>query len=187
MSLEIIALSGKSGTGKDYIFENFFRPRGYHRWALADHFKIWTVGKGEATYDEVFHTKPPHVRKALQISGTEEGRDVYGEDIWLETAAVWMEHLSKTWGVNKFCITDCRFPNEVNFIQRVLGGKVIRVHAPTRSANSSLNVDARLHISETALDHYTERQFDFIINNEPGQDIESQIKTIVEADVVWTP
>jgi hypothetical protein len=177
MSIEVIALSGKAGSGKDYVFENYLRPQGYHRWALADHFKIWTIGKGQATYEEVFHTKPPHVRKALQISGTEEGRNVYGEDIWLDTAATWMEHLSKTWNVNKFCVTDCRFPNEVEYIQTRLGGKVIRIVAPTRSENNSLTPEARLHISETALDSYT--NFDFIVNNEPGQDVDTQVRLVL--------
>jgi hypothetical protein len=181
MDIEVIALSGKAGSGKDYIYENYLRPRGYHRWALADHFKIWTVGKGQATYDEVFHTKPPHVRKALQINGTEQGRNIYGENVWLETAATWMHHLSKTWGINKFCITDCRFPNEVEFIQSRFGGQVIRVIAPTRSENNSLTVEARLHISETALDTYT--KFDFFINNDPDQDLESQIRRFLDTNV----
>ena len=177
MNIEILALSGKSGTGKDYIFENYLKPQGFHRWALADHFKIWTVGKGMATYEEVFHTKPPHVRKALQQSGTEEGRDVYGEDIWLETASAWMHHLSKTWGVNRFCITDCRFPNEVEFVRKVLKGKVVRIHAPERAALSSLNAEARLHISEIALDDY--RNFDFVINNDPNNNLDSQIQEML--------
>lgn len=162
--LEIIGLSGKASSGKDFIFENYIRPLGYYRFALADHFKIWAVGKGSATYEEVFHTKPPHIRKILQQTGTEEGRNVYGEDVWCNTALAWMTHLTKTWGIEKYCVTDIRFPNEAAFVKRN-GGKVFRIHAPKRVANSSLNEEARRHVSETSLDEYME--FHGYILNDP--------------------
>lgn len=167
MSIQIIGLSGKAGTGKDWIFENYLRPAGYHRWALADHFKIWAVGRGLATYEEVFHTKPPHVRKALQQIGTEEGRLVYGENVWLDTTWAWMHHLASMWGIEKFCVTDARFPNEVEYIQSH-GGKVLRIIAPQREAASELTAEARAHISETALDTFPLTNYDGIINNDPG-------------------
>jgi hypothetical protein len=166
MQIQVIGLSGKAGTGKDWIFENYLRPAGYHRWALADHFKIWAVGRGLATYQEVFHTKPPHVRKALQQIGTEEGRLVYGESVWLDTTWAWMHHLAAMWGIDKFCVTDARFPNEVEYIQSH-GGKVLRINAPIRAAQSDLTEEAKLHISETALDNYSLDKFDGIIQNDP--------------------
>lgn len=166
MKIQVIGLSGKAGTGKDWIFENYLRPAGYHRWALADHFKIWAVGRGLATYQEVFHTKPPHVRKALQQIGTEEGRLVYGENVWLDTTWAWMHHLSSMWGIDKFCVTDARFPNEVEYIQSH-GGKVLRINAPIRAAQSDLTEEAKAHISETALDNYPLEKFDGIIQNDP--------------------
>jgi hypothetical protein len=65
----------------------------------------------------------------------------------------------------------------VEFIQQRLNGKIIRVVAPTRSENNSLTPEARLHISETALDDYT--NFDFFVNNEPGEDVETQIRRVL--------
>jgi hypothetical protein len=162
--IKVLGLSGQAGSGKDWIYENCLFPMGYKRWALADHFKIWAVGREMCTYEEVFHTKPPKVRKALQTAGTEEGRLIHGEDIWCKTALAWMEHLNNTWKINKFVISDIRFPNEVKFIQE-MGGKVLRIEAPTRVLNSSLSEEARQHISETALNGFTE--FDAIINNDP--------------------
>ena len=64
--MDVIGLSGKIGTGKDYIAEQYFFPRGYKQFSLAWHFKIWIVGKQEATYEEVFHTKPPEIRHYSQ-------------------------------------------------------------------------------------------------------------------------
>jgi len=179
MNIQVIGLSGKSGTGKDYLFENFIRVNGFHRWALADHFKIATIGRSLATYEEVFYTKPPSVRKSLQRMGTEEGREIYGEDIWLNTAKAWMQHLNINWNIDKFCITDVRFPNEVEFVKN-MGGKVIRINAPKRAEANSLSPEARLHISETALDNYTD--FDYIIENDPeyASTVPAQIEVILK-------
>lgn len=177
--LEIIGLSGQAGSGKDYIFDHHLKPLGYARWALADHMKMWVIGKGQATYEEVFKTKPPHIRKLLQQTGTEEGRDLYGEDVWLRTNLAWLTHLSNTMDINKICITDVRFPNEVKFIQDH-GGKVLRIIAERRVRNSPLSHEARQHISETALNGYT--GFDGFIWNDPGYEetVKQQIYTLLD-------
>lgn len=161
---DVIAMSGKAGTGKDYLYEHYLKTLGYYNFALATHFKVFLVGQGKASYDEVFTSKPPHVRKLLQEEGTERGRLVYGPEIWLDTAFAWMLHFSVIWGINKFCITDVRFPNEADYI-RDRGGKIIRIDAPIREAKNGLTKEARQHISETALDNYS--NFDLVIQNDP--------------------
>jgi len=164
--IEIIGISGRAGTGKDYITQNFYRPLGYFQFSLAWHFKVWLVAKGEATYEEVFVTKPPHVRKMLQLEGTEFGRLKYGEDVWCQSVLTWMRLFSDSWGVNKFVIPDVRFPNEVDFIQSH-GGKVYRIVAPYRAENNTLSPEARQHISETALDDYPLDSYAGLIYNDP--------------------
>ena len=72
---DIIALSGRIGSGKDFIYNQYLFPLGYRKFALADHFKIWIVGQGLATYEEVFITKPPKVRHLLQQAGINFGGD----------------------------------------------------------------------------------------------------------------
>ena len=80
--ITVIGLSGKAGSGKDYVAKTcFVQDRGFKNVSLAWHFKIECISRGHATYEEVFVTKPPRVRKLLQILGTEEGRDVWGNDI----------------------------------------------------------------------------------------------------------
>lgn len=160
---QVIGISGNAGAGKDYVFDHFFKPKGYFRFALADHFKIWAVGRSLLTYEEAFITKPPHVRHIMQQAGTEEGRDIYGVNIWLDTTAAWLTHLNNTMGITKFCITDARFPNEVEYIQNELQGKVLRIDAPDRVAQNKLSDDARKHPSETALDGFD--KFDYLLNN----------------------
>lgn len=149
----LIALSGGAGTGKDYIHEKVLRPLGFHRVSLADHFKMALVGRGQATYPEVHETKPPHIRRLLQEEGTERGRNVYGENVWCQTLGAWLLHWERTWGMDKFCITDVRFPNEVKFVQEV-GGQVFRVVAPGRYSQNKMSEEARKHPSETALEGY---------------------------------
>lgn len=165
--IHVLGLSGKAGSGKDYIASNYLKPRGWLPFSLAWHFKIWIVGKRLATHYEVFHSKPPHIRKLLQEEGTEFGRDVYGDTIWLDTAYAWMTLFHNQWGVSKFVIPDVRFPNEVEYLQS-RGAAVCRVLAPERIRNSSLTTEARLHISETALDDY--ERFDGYIPNDIGQE-----------------
>jgi hypothetical protein len=177
--MQIIGISGKAGSGKDYLTQKFFRPDGFFQFSLAWHFKVWLVAKGEATYEEVFITKPPHVRKMLQLEGTEFGRLKYGEDVWCQSVLTWFRVFNESWGVDKFVIPDVRFPNEVEFIKKN-GGKVYRIIAPTRVANSSLNEEARKHISETALDEYPLDQFDGLIFNDPeySETVGSQISLL---------
>ncbi len=162
--IEIVGLSGKAGSGKDHIAQTVLLPLGYTQFSLAYHLKVWIIARGLATWEEVFITKPPHVRKLLQEEGTERGRNVFGNDIWCQTAGLWMRVLAENSGITKFVIPDVRFPNEVEFIQG-MGGQVWRIHAPQRTDNSSLTKEAREHISETALDQYL--GFNAIIQNDP--------------------
>lgn len=164
---KVLGLSGKAGTGKDYIAKNIITPKfGYLPISLSWHFKNWIVGKQEASYEEVFFTKPPRVRDLLQKEGTERGRNVYGNDIWLNTAFSWMRTISENWGISKFVITDVRFENEVKYVQNY-GGKVLRIQAPIREQNNRLTDEARKHISETALDTVPYEFFDGYIHNDP--------------------
>ena len=184
--INVIGISGKAGTGKDHISQQFLRPLGYHQYSLSWHFKVDIVGKGLASYQDVFFNKPPEVRRMLQQMGTEEGRMKYGEDVWLDHAYTWMTLFEETWGINKFVIADIRFPNEVKFIQKH-GGKVLRIDAPLRAMKSNLSIEARLHSSETALDLFTE--FDEVIHNDPqyADSIESQISVILNVPQMLMP
>jgi hypothetical protein len=58
-------------------------------------------------------------REALQLMGTEAGRNVFHEDIWV----ISLLNRSKDKNV---VVTDVRFQNEIDYIQRS-GGKIIRV------------------------------------------------------------
>jgi len=97
---------------------------------------------------------PTNGRDVMQFVGTEVFRKMYG-NVWSDGT---IKRIQKNEG-RMAVITDCRFPNEVEAIQKA-GGKVIRL---TRNTYPEDN-----HVSETALDkeNYDWKNFDCIIDNE---------------------
>jgi hypothetical protein len=166
MAIKIVGLSGKAGSGKDYIAREVLQPLGFSPVALADQLKTTAIGRGLASYNEVYHTKPPHVRETLQQLGTELGRNVYGEDVWVRSLSAWMQIFYERWGIDRFVITDVRFPNEIKFLH-TLGAVVYRIQAPARADNNGLSPELRTHISEIALDREHDL-FDGFVPNDPG-------------------
>lgn len=60
-------------------------------------------------------------RLALQLIGTEVGRNVFHPDLWIK-----MMESRLTLSTKDYVITDVRFPNEMRFIHE-MGGKVIEI------------------------------------------------------------
>ena len=85
--------------------------------AFADHFKIDAINKQNLQYDKVFGEKDNETRKQLQYMGTENGRDKYGQDIWINTLDTWMK-LYHERGIERFIITDLRFKNEYEYLKK---------------------------------------------------------------------
>ena len=187
---EIYGFSGKLGVGKNYIAEKlFYRSRPQKNtliMALADHFKVDTVSKDQVEFEKVFVKKDDQTRRLLQIRGTEEGRNKYGEDIWIRTLQTWIK-LYHDRGVERFIITDVRFPNEADWIHQ-LGGVTIRINAPKRNEQAlqqESDGDPKkyqaisTHASEVGLDSY--QNFDYVLENDVGQEevVTKQIEQIV--------
>lgn len=89
----------------------------------------------------------PEVRRLMQRIGTEAGRGVLGEHVWVDAA---QETLRKIDG--PAVITDVRFPNEYNFVENVLSGWTVRISRPSLIRPAILE-----HASETALDGFFPR------------------------------
>lgn len=81
------------------------------------------------------------VRRTLQRLGTEAGRQVLGEDVWVDAAMRQAEQVD-----GPVVITDCRFTNEADAV-RARGGIVVRIVRDGLPAGDT-------HPSETALDDY---------------------------------
>ncbi len=176
-NVEIIAVSGKISTGKNYIAEkvllNMMEPVPTVIMSFADQIKVNGIVQHGLDRYKCFVEKDEHTRKTMQRVGTEEGRNVYGPDIWIRYTLEWMlVHASR--GIKRIIIPDVRFYNEFDFI-RELGGTLIRVNAPERNrialereaAKGAASIESiSSHQSETELDQG--REFDYVLDNDIG-------------------
>lgn len=173
--VSLIGLHGKAGSGKDFIANACLSD--YFKFALANHFKIDVVRKYLFTYEEVFDTKPAHVRHKLQQIGTEENRDVYGIDTWVDAAETWLHSIYKANNIDKFVIADIRFDNEAEWVKRK-GGIIIKVESNRN--RSGMDDKALQHASEAGI---REDLIDHVVINDIGTDIDTlqwQINQIKE-------
>lgn len=154
----VIGLMGYAQVGKDTLASQLVEKHGFTRIAFADVLRdclyalnpivflnidasvvrlqtiVDAIGWDEAK------VRYPEIRALLQRLGTEVGREILGNDIWVNTA------LAQVKPGGKYVITDMRFPNEYAAVHK-LGGKMVRV---VREGYGPVND----HWSETALDGY---------------------------------
>lgn len=83
-------------------------------------------------------------RRLLQVLGTEAGR-AYNEDMWINAVANRINGEIEPYPL--WIIDDCRFPNEVNWVNR--HGVALRIHR----LGTGLEGEAAAHASETLLDN----------------------------------
>ena len=144
--MKLIGISGKAGSGKDFL-GRLLRRYGYQNVAFAWPLKLEAIEQG-FTYEEVFNTKPEHVRHWLQERGV--WRRQQNPQHWVAQLESLMGVLHDQGGIPNFVITDLRFPNEYDFI-RSRGGKVIRLLHGDRPYPLA-GTPAATHVSETSLD-----------------------------------
>jgi hypothetical protein len=147
-SLKLIGICGKAGAGKDTFYEHVLQPRGFLRWQMTLHYKVWMYARGYA-WEDVFYYKPPKIRKILQEELTAL-RYEHGESIWLNTLTAWMRALREIVGVEPVgvAITDLRFLVEMRGI-KAMGGKILHLRAADEQSNVA--PELRGHRSEVEL------------------------------------
>ena len=169
--VEILGLSGWARNGKDTVADHLISKYGYERISFAAPMKealyrlnpkitinnvVSTpirIGVDIYGWDDL-KTHGPEVRELLQRFGTEVGREMFGEDFWVNAAIDSIEDGSRV------VVSDVRYPNEADAIKK-LGGEVWRVVRPGFGA-------ANGHASEHALNNY---KFDYILDNNSGMEL----------------
>ena len=177
----VVGMSGKARSGKSYLALNGLRPLGYLPLSLAMAFKAEAVARHDLPIREVMGDLPKsdETRHILQQMGTEQGRMVYGEDIWTTTLTVWMRWFFDH-GYRNFVITDVRFPNEAEWVKSFRpGARLIRVEGRGGAESAA----AREHISETALDEWT--AWDMVIDNSPEQGPIAPVQLLKHVGGLW--
>lgn len=171
----IIGISGYARSGKNATAGMLVGLHGYEARAFAEPIKtaLLTLNPilesgfrlNELVKDygwEVAKSKL-EVRRLLQVFGTEIGRNMFGQDFWVDQA---IKGLNST---DKIVFADCRFPNEADKIKQ-LGGDVWRITRPGVEAINS-------HPSEHALDSWA---FDRVITNDGDlQDLKFKVSVAV--------
>ena len=166
--MAIIALSGYARSGKDTIADHL-ESLGWHRAAFAQTLRaslealnpiITSSDEGFLRYRDILGLVGyeagkeiyPEFRELLQRMGTEVGRNLLGQNIWVEAT---MKSIQEAPSGTSWVLTDCRFPNEFEAV-KAAGGSVWRVVRPGIEA-------ANQHPSEVALDAAT---FDAVLLND---------------------
>lgn len=122
----IIGIAGYAGSGKDTVRGILEKNHGFKGLAFADPLRKAVaaldpyVTDGGYRYNEAVQEvgyqaskeKYPEIRRLLQVLGTEVGREIFGEDVWVDTARkTWLK-----WGMPDLAISDLRFRNELFFV-----------------------------------------------------------------------
>ena len=165
----LIGLSGYARAGKDTFGNMLVELHGFERVSFADGIRDVAYACNPVVSTLTIDRRPrviklrtlvdtvgwerakesSGVRSFLQHLGTEGGRDILGENVWVEAA------MRKVRPGGKYVFTDVRYANEAEAI-KALGGKVIRVERPGCGP-------ANGHRSEIAMDGW---DFDGLIRND---------------------
>jgi hypothetical protein len=180
----IIGVSGYARSGKDTIGQILVNEFDFHRIAFADILKeaieilnpyvkwglstvrirdvIESIGREKAK-EEI-----EEYRRLLQVFGTEVGRELLGEDVWVNAAFARMRD------DRNYVVTDVRFPNEFRAVHHH-AGEIWRVSRPGVGP-------ANAHRSETALDS-SDFIPDVLIHNDGTiEDLQRQVTShLIEA------
>lgn len=176
----VIGVTGKLGSGKDYITNNVIIPviekmnYRYLQCAFADQIKVNVMTKNNISYEDVYENKTKESRGLLQYEGTEVGRS-YNRNIWVNYMNNWMKVHSNR-GISVFIVSDVRFKNEYDFImQPDQIGLMLKVVSPNRNrdrllkeSDGDMEVYNRIskHASECDLDEYLNDKYDMVICND---------------------
>jgi hypothetical protein len=183
----IIGITGKLGSGKDYIANNVVIPvlekyasankdiGRFMQCAFADQIKVNVMTKNNISYTDVYENKTSVSRQLLQKEGTDIGRKK-DKDIWIRYIDNWMKVYYHR-GINIFVLTDVRFKNEYEFVKfnqdaisiiiKIVADKRNNERLITESGGSiALYEKISEHPSECDLDDLRDDQFDLIIKND---------------------
>lgn len=168
----LIAMCGKSGAGKDTVADYICKEYPYFKESLATPIKNMVkdtfVLTDEQVYDRIKRNEPLEnwqpwtVVKLLQIIGKELFRDNIDEIIWAKSLWLRIKNSPKN-----YILTDCRFPNEIEYFKSVLPDGEFKTIKIVRQGFDGKNAGLGNHVSESY-----DLKTDFTIINEDNKFVE---------------
>lgn len=191
MSGKIIGLSGKIGSGKNFLSEKkvFDKLHSMGKnvviMAFGDILKMMCYAKDNISYEKLFYDKDQQTRKILQTRGMKE-REIDNK-IFVKMIECQMR-IAFDRNIDIIIISDLRFRIEFDFLKEK-GATLIRVNAPKRtydkmfkecSGNKKAINEISEHISEIELDNC--KDFDYYLNNdyEYEKKVSDEVCVIIE-------
>ena len=134
MATELVGICGALGSGKSTVAEIMQQRADFERLRMAAPLKamVKALGLTDEQVDGNRKEEPSWLlggktpRWAQQSIGTEWGRNLIDQDLWVRAVE---NMIQSDYAGNRVVIDDIRFPNEVDMIRRN-GGWVLKVRAP---------------------------------------------------------
>lgn len=174
MKKQIVGITGLKRAGKDTCAEYLVNRYGFDRHSFAQPLKdmlsvlLEYVDCNDRYFSELNkEEKIPGIntsyRKLAQTLGTEWGRKLIDDNIWINMLAANTEY------VDKIVISDVRFENEAKWVKKN-GGIIIKVTRPVLKSATD-NHPSEQGIDESFIDHH-------ITNNGSIEDLHKQLDTL---------
>lgn len=153
-NLKLIGLAGIAKSGKSTTADMLTKYYGFKQLSFAEPLKsmaqvivdLYDPGESiEDVKDTFIPSLNVSYRTILQTLGTEWGRLMINKKIWLDMLIHRLFEAYHSQGCHNIVITDVRFPNEVDLVDR-LGGMLMYI---TRDSQDNIIEDT--HASETSL------------------------------------
>jgi len=199
----IVGLCGSIGNGKGSVADILVNKHGFMKESFANPVKDavsiifgWDrdLLEGETVQSRVYREQPDTYwsnafnkeftpRMALQLMGTEAGRDTFHPDLWIHA-------LHKRCSPDKnYVIADVRFPNEIKSIM-ANGGKVYRIKRGENPKWYETALDSNLNNNPLMAEKYPEVHYSewawvgselngIIENNGTIEDLEKRVSYIL--------
>ncbi len=177
--MKIVGISGKAESGKT-TFANILKEELENK-----HKRVLLINYGDfvkficTKYYNWNGEKDHKGRALLQHIGTEQGRLMVDENIWVDMVINTVLVASRDYDVA--IIGDCRFPNEYDrWHER--GYDIIKIKVCRYSHENQLTEEQKQHPSEIALDNYKDKNMIIIQNEGTLEDLHSIAKQIIKVN-----
>lgn len=170
--IPIIGLTGRARVGKDTVARFIVAARGGYQYSFADPMRAmlkagFNIDLNDPYWiqhkEDIIPAIGKSPRELMQTLGTEWGRNLINEDIWLILAR--QRLLSSGPGM---VVADVRFDNEAEWVRK-LGGRIIHI---TRDSAERV----KQHASEVGVAQ--EAGDGILINNGTLQDLQQSVKDL---------